>query len=245
MNLYIDIGNSRIRLAAAEPDIENVAAHYYTPDTLSSIIRQYSTAIQSPARVLVANVAGNGVAKILTELCETLWSIRPEYLKAEKESCGVTNAYFNPGQLGVDRWMAIIAAWNQYRDNLCVFDCGSAVTADLVTASGHHKGGYIIPGSYMMQQSLVNSTGQIVLNDEYRFSGQAGRSTNECVYNGSTLAVTAFIENLTQSIKATDHGHYQCIITGGGADVIMKLLKIDFHYHPHLVIEGFRLAGKC
>ncbi len=244
MNLYIDIGNSRIRFAAAERSIDQLAAYYYKPDTLPSVFRQYSSGLQTPARVLVANVADNKVAAILTDLCETAWSIRPEYLKTGKVCCGVTNAYTDPGQLGVDRWLAMIAAWNKYKDNLCIIDCGSAVTADLVSADGRHQGGYIIPGSYMQQQALVNTAGQITISSEYKFSEQAGRSTDECVYNGTTLAVTAFIEYILRSINAAGEGKYHCVITGGGADAIMKILKIDFRHDPLLVIEGIRLAGK-
>jgi type III pantothenate kinase len=242
--MYIDIGNSRIRFASDEQAADGlVNAFDYNIDTLLSVFHRYSAGQQVPARVLVANVAGDTMATLVTGFCQQAWSVMPEYLQSTRVVCGVTNAYINPAQLGVDRWLAIIAAWNKYRDYICIIDCGSAVTVDLVCADGQHQGGYIIPGSYMMQQSLLNSTGQIALATGYHFSGQAGRSTDECVYNGTTYAIAAFIEYIMQSLNDSGQQTYHCVITGGGAEPIMKILKIDFHHEPMLVMTGIRLAG--
>jgi len=243
LNLYIDLGNSRIRFAADSPGKTQTEAFDYTADTLPSVYRQYSHGLQTPARVLVANVAGERIGSILTTLCQSEWSLTPEFLRAGRTRLGVTTAYSDPARLGVDRWLAVVAAWNKYRDNLCVIDCGSAVTVDLVSADGQHNGGYIIPGSYMMQQSLLNSTGQITLTSAYSFSGRPGQSTEECVYNGTTCAVAAFIEYIVQSVNETSSLRYQNVITGGGAGAIMDLLKIEYRHDPGLVIEGLRLTG--
>jgi type III pantothenate kinase len=243
MNLYMDVGNSRVRLVTGDGEFANVKACCYSPETLAALLHEYAGEIERPDRVVVANVAGATVAGILTEQCLSLWSLTPEFLVSTRSVCGVTNAYADPARLGVDRWLALVAGWNKYRENVCVIDCGSAVTADLVRADGTHLGGYIIPGSYMMQQALIQRTGQITLSGEYRFTGQPGRSTEECVYNGTTWAITAFINNLMQSVNRTSEHQYRCLITGGGAEVIMPLLAIEFQHEPMLVIEGIRLVG--
>jgi len=243
LNLYIDLGNSRIRFAADAQARTQTEAFDYTADTLPSVLRQYRTGLQTPARVLVANVAGERIGSILTTQCQSVWSLTPEFVQAGRTCCGVTTAYTDPARLGVDRWLAVIAAWNKYRDNLCVIDCGSAVTIDLVSADGQHGGGYIMPGSYMMQKSLLNSTGQIALTSAYRFSGRPGQSTEECVYNGTTYAVAAFIEYIVQSVNETSSQKYQSVITGGGAGAILNLLTLEYRHDPGLVIDGLRLAG--
>ncbi len=243
MNLYIDTGNSRIRLVTDDEYPDRVLAYYYTPETLAALFREYASGIQRPARVLIANVAGSAAAEILTDQCQQLWSLAAEFLFSSRSICGVTNAYDDPSRLGVDRWLALIAGWNKYRDYVCVIDCGSAVTADLVTADGAHLGGYIIPGIYMMQQALMQRTGQITLAGEYRFTGQPGRTTDESVYNGTTCAITAFIRYIMQSVNTTTFSQYRCLITGGGAEAIMPLLDIEFQHEPMLVMEGIRLVG--
>lgn len=244
MKLYIDIGNSRVRMAVEATGLEPVTAFHYDADTLAAVFDSHCAGLPPPERVLVANVAGDKVAAIVTSVCRSRWSIMPEFPRATANAAGITNAYTSPAQLGIDRWLAIIAAWNKYRDNLFVFGCGSAVTADRVAADGTHQGGYIMPGTYMMQQALATTTGQIALTGPYRFSGRPGRSTDECVYNGTTYAVAAFIEFLLQQVN-TPADSYRCIISGGGAEGVQDILRVPFHYEPLLVIEGLRIMGEC
>ena len=61
-------------------------------------------------------------------------------------ACGLRNGYRDPAQLGVDRWLAMCAAWQQFPGSLCVVDAGTAVTIDVVAADGAHSGGLILPG---------------------------------------------------------------------------------------------------
>jgi type III pantothenate kinase len=244
VNLYVDIGNSRIRLAQDSLDAGSVIAFYYTPGDLTKLFEAHCGGGPVPDRVIVASVAGDDIEQIFTGLCMARWSIQPKYLKVSRHGCGVTNAYVDPGQLGVDRWLATIAAWNKYKKNLCVVDCGSAVTADIVRADGQHLGGYILPGRYMMQQALIAHTGRIVINAGYQYTERAGRTTEECVFNGTTLAVVASIEHIVRSVVAGQGDVCDCIITGGGAGEVMKLMNIHYHHEPMLVLEGIKLAGE-
>lgn len=241
MNLLIDIGNSRVHLAA-DNALDAVRAFYYAQDSLAILLDRYTDHLKPPERVLVANVAGAEVAAEVIATCKARWSVEPEFITATAHACGVTNAYSNPSRLGVDRWLAMIAAWNKFRDNLCIFDCGSALTADLVTKEGRHLGGYIIPGSHMMQNALVSATGQIVLDQPYHYTDQPGRSTDECVYNGTTIAAAAFIEFIMARCN-TEATRYRCILSGGGADALTGLLNIQHDLEPLLVIEGLKLTS--
>jgi len=243
LNLYVDIGNSRIRLAGDNLGVDHVTAFYYTPETLPVLFDTHCRIYPPPDRVLVSNVAGTKVAELFTSQCVSAWSKEPEYIMVSRKSCGVINAYTDISQLGVDRWLSVIAAWNKYKSNLCVIDCGSAVTADIVAADGQHLGGYIIPGRYMMEQALVNNTGRIVIRGDNKFTGRAGRSTEECVYNGTILAIISFIEHVIDAVNKHQNDEYVCILTGGGAEAIMKLMKIHYLHEPLLVLEGIRLAG--
>lgn len=243
MNLLIDIGNSRVHLAADDAT-DAARSFYYAPDTLSLLLDRNTDHLGLPERVLVANVAGTGVKAEVISMCSKKWSVVPEFVCATAHACGVTNAYSDPARLGVDRWLAMIAAWNKYHDNLCVFDCGSALTADLVTIDGRHLGGFIIPGSHMMQNALVSATGQIVLDQPFHFTDRPGRSTDECVYNGTTFAAAAFIEYMLARCNQLDT-RYRCILSGGGAGNVTGLLNIRYELEPDLVIEGLKIMGTC
>lgn len=244
MTLYIDMGNSRIRLLAEPDRAGKIISHEYRLAGLEAVLQQIVTSLPKPDRIVVASVAGEEFTSRLNSWCESTWSVTPENLQSGEVCCGVTNGYPIPAQLGIDRWLAMIAAWNKYRDNICVFDCGSAVTADLVTATGQHLGGYIIPGYDMMQQSLVNNTGLIRLQAGYSGRTQPGITTDECVYHGTTLALAAFIEKIMDIANNSAQRSFKCIITGGGAELALQTVKTDFHHEPMLVMEGIKLASK-
>ncbi len=244
MTLYIDMGNSRIRLLSDPDGIGKIVAHEYRHAGLESTLQNTIANLPVPDRVVVASVAGEDLTSRLNSWCESTWSVTPEYLQSDKVCCGVTNGYHNPAQLGIDRWLAMIAAWNKYRANICVFDCGSAVTADLVTAAGQHLGGYIIPGYNMMQQSLVNNTGLIRLQTDATCSIQPGINTDDCVYHGTTLALVAFIEKIMDMANKSVNGTFKCIITGGGADLALNSVNADMYHEQMLVMEGIKLASK-
>lgn len=241
MNLFVDIGNSRIKLMQ---DDEPVVAYFLASKRLAAIISEYSQDRPVPERIIVANVAGQQVSTELNNACHRVWGKNPDYISVAREFGAVTNGYSDYQQLGVDRWLAIIAAWYKYKTHLCVVDCGSAVTFDIVTASGQHTGGYIIPGPYLMQQSLAINTSQLPVPDAMTVTPAAGRSTAECIQNGTTLAVASFIEDRLRSLAANTGIAYEGIFTGGGARAIMEFINMDIRYEPLLVFEGIkRVSG--
>ncbi len=245
MNLYADIGNSRIKLQFADADTSPVAALDYDRAVLPDILDNFCKAYPAPDRIVVANVAGNEVAGIFTEICKTVWSGLPEYLSVKSECYGLIQGYRDRNQLGIDRWLAMLAAWHKYKSELYVVDCGSAVTVDMISATGRHQGGYIMPGSQLMQQVLAAKTGGIRIPDIDNFSERPGVSTAECVVNGTVIAVSAFIERVTRHAGVPGEAQPRCVITGGGAEVIMNLMSISCTHEPHLVMDGIRLAAEC
>ncbi len=73
---------------------------------------------------------------------------------------GITNGYNDPSKLGIDRWLAILGAATQFKgQNLCVFNCGTAITMDIVTANGEHQGGLIFPGVQLLHRAVTNTVG--------------------------------------------------------------------------------------
>ena len=78
-----------------------------------------------------------------------------------REAAGVRNAYPEPRLLGVDRWLAAIAAYRLARGACCVADIGTAATLDGVAGDGQHLGGFIVPGPELMMRSLWRGTSDL------------------------------------------------------------------------------------
>ncbi|MGK0299040.1 MAG: type III pantothenate kinase [Gammaproteobacteria bacterium] len=243
MRLYVDIGNSRTKLVEKTLGFGYVTAVVNDLNNMSSLLSSYIENLSMPDKIIVSNVAGEQYAKNFTLLCEEKWAISPQYLNVTRECLGVQNSYVNINQFGVDRWAAIVAAWNQNKSNLLVVDCGTAVTADIVLHSGIHQGGYIIPGVKLMIDGLTNFTDNISSIDIKSIADDPGKTTEECVTNGSCYAVVAFIEKLLNDLNIKSATSFHCIITGGGSAVVMNGLSIPFTYAPNLVFEGMEMIS--
>lgn len=245
MNLYVDIGNSRIKWATDKAGlIQGLTALAYTTNELPALLVDNWGSMDRPDRVLVANVAGKNVADILVKACADIWSSAPCFIRVQEESCGVINGYDDISQLGVDRWLSIIAAWSGCHGDVCVVGCGTAVTVDLISADGRHLGGYIVPGTFLMQRVLTQGTQGIEIDPHPSAGIAPGRSTRACAGNGTTLAVVALIDRAVSDFRKRVSKNVECIITGGGAANILPLLGADFKYEPDLVLRGISIMSK-
>jgi len=77
---------------------------------------------------------------------------------SERERLGVTNGYRDAGQLGTDRWAALLAAHASLPANQMVANAGTALTVDALRADGLFMGGLIVPGTALMRACLGGGT---------------------------------------------------------------------------------------
>lgn len=169
MKLLVDVGNSRVKWA-----FSSVGRFLAQGEAL----RDDGTALgallecgHGPDEIRISNVAGPEVGAGIAASLQKHFRIAPVFANSAATGAGVRNGYILPGQLGVDRWLAVCAAFARYGAAVCVVDAGTATTIDLVTGSGHHQGGLILPGLELMQSALLRGTGDLA-----RLSEAAGRS---------------------------------------------------------------------
>jgi len=242
MNLLVDIGNSRIKWARQRgADVQSYGACVYNKAHLLKSVAQSWPDVPRPDQVIIANVAGQKMATEISAYLDSLWAITPRFLLVSREAAGVINAYEDPDQLGIDRWLAIIAAWRRYQSSVCIVDCGTALTLDVVTDSGQHAGGFIVPGLSLMSDVLNSQTGQINTSPSQKLSLEPGRNTRDCISNGALMSITSLIIQMFDKVKREQGKASHCIITGGYAEEIRPLLEADYDYDPHLVLNGIAL----
>ena len=249
MNLLIDIGNSRIKWCLHD-NISNkfcsAGAMLNAESGLQELFFEHWDHLTCPDRVLVSNVSGRDVSENLDAWIKKVWRLETEYVKTEAFCHGVSNAYPDYYKLGVDRWMAIIAAWDRFHSNneaICVVDCGTATTIDGISESGQHLGGFIIPGYTIMQEILINKTSNINTIKKISPSINFSNTTEQGVNSGCYLAIIALIDRIVASMK-NDYGErIRCIITGGNAELVVKQFAEEFEYEPNLVLHGLSVLS--
>jgi type III pantothenate kinase len=198
-------------------------------------------------RVLVANVAGNEVgARIASEISARL-GISGEFVQVKAQAHGIACGYREPATLGVDRWLAMIAARCRVQGPFAVIGAGTAVTFDAVDADGQHCGGLILPGDRLMLEALAANTGQIqrVAPAGGPVAGLAllGRSTEEAVSHGGRLAIVAALDRAVAVVAAEIGGEPRLLITGGDATVLAAWLETKAEVSADLVLEGLAVCA--
>ncbi len=254
MTLLIDIGNARIKwceLSGASMRASDFAEH---SGSLRPVFESLSAA--SPARaerVIVSNVAGPGVAEELRDFIHARYSIEPRFVVPAKEAYGIRCAYSEPERLGVDRWVAMVAA----RDKLshqgsatpfCVIDAGTAVTFDAVDEAGQHLGGLIMPGPRLVAELLDAGTsdiGQTTAGGSLRQGLEVlGKDTSAAVGNASWLGLGAALDRATDIVTDKLGTAPSVYLTGGDAPILRDWLLTEVLYERDLVLEGLAVMDK-
>lgn len=244
MKLLLDVGNTAAKWALADATrIDSNGFFVHRDRDFSAQARQAWSEIPTPDAVLVANVAGAGMAAEIKRFVAGAWQLVPEFVRVTEAACGVTNAYSTPDDLGVDRWLAMIAAHHAYDGAVCVIDCGTAVTLDLLAGNGQHRGGLILPGIGMLSQALQVNTAGIQLQDDTPTVMLLAQGTRDGVIGGAQYLVAAAIDRIVADMGDAAGGPVAAIITGGHAEQLLPLMKVTVQHAPELVLQGLAILS--
>lgn len=150
---------------------------------------------------------------------------------------GVHNAYAQPQTLGIDRWLALLAAHQRYPTARgLIVDAGTAMTVDLLqgqdAAHAQHLGGWIIPGLATMQQSVLQHTQKVFSQQQPNYQSDLGTATPNALSQGCYAALLGAVL-LAKRRYRPDY----ILLTGGDAALLAKELSDTIHA-PELLFEG-------
>jgi type III pantothenate kinase len=250
MILVIDVGNTRLKWAwltsTGLSDQQAVVHRDAKPGMWKAALFESG---QRPSRVLVSNVAGPVMAKMLIRLSKKVFDVGVEFITAAPGFHGLINGYLDPKLLGADRWLALIAAWTKTRSPLCVVDAGTAVKVDSVDAGGRHLGGLIVPGIHMMREALMNRTSDIAWAAEHSTPSLAGVLANNtigAVSRGAVFALAGLADRAAEVIEQSTGVKPKLFITGGDAGMITGTMRTRGEIVPDLVLQGLAvIAGQA
>lgn len=245
MKLLLDIGNSRIKPAlSTDGKLESLAPLDYRAVGVAAALAELRLPA-APRQVWIANVAGAEVGAAAAAACQALWRMSPRLAASSATAFGIHNGYRDAGKLGVDRWLALLAAAARCGRPVCVFGCGTAATVDAVDAAGMHRGGYIVPGPELMHAVLERATDGIRVAQPVPPAAGFGRSTAECVSHGAALAIAALFDRVLDDLRAEQGVPVPAVLSGGGADRILPLLRHPVTHDPQLVLRGLALLAEA
>lgn len=228
--LLIDAGNTRLKWAVVEDALwrEQGSVAYSDLSALAPVLA-------AEGSCYIASVAQPQHETRIAALLETA-AIKPAWLKATARFSDIRNGYENPQQLGVDRWMGLIAARQRTREAVLVVSVGTAMTVDALSADGTFLGGLIVPGFSLMRLGLQQGTARVAEVD-----GRCQvfpQNTADAVQSGIVAALCGAIQRQHAHLAEAAGAVPLCVLTGGDAEKLLPFLAIPVQHVPALILEG-------
>ena len=240
MILLLDVGNSRVKWAWLEYLGIAPAGAVAHDATRRSWQREIEADGHLPQRIVVASVAGPAFAAALTLWSRDHYRVEPQFITASPAFGGVRNGYRRPAALGVDRWLAMIAAWRASPTPAVIVSGGTALTVDALDASGRHRGGLIVPGLSMMREARARFG-----EDPAFLPGAAldGRISHAASPDCALLTLAALADRSVEEGARTLGAAPRLVLTGGDAELIKPQLRHRAEIVPDLVLAGLALVA--
>lgn len=253
--LQLDAGNSRLkwRLGAGSGAVRGVVDDVFVGEPrraeqcVAALVEQLQVAgVEQLHGAQVCSVRDAGFRQALEAALQRHFSVSPRFAASAAQAAGVRNGYAQPASLGVDRWLALLAARAQAPGAVVVLDCGTTMTLDVVDAGGQHLGGYIVPGLRLQQAALAGRSGALQVEADWRGAGEAalqpGRDTASAIGHGILNMALGFVNFQHRKILRLLPEAPHWYLCGGDATLLAAHLEWEHRLAPDLVLDGLTLA---
>ncbi|MGH8051444.1 MAG: type III pantothenate kinase [Arenimonas sp.] len=240
MSLLLDCGNTRCKITRVLEDgslAPVLAIAIDADDFLSQLQHRLGSDIGNK-RAYLASVVSEAITSRIESALQTA-GFSVIRVKTQSEALGVRIAYPIPQQLGVDRFLALLAA-HQRHESLLLVSAGSALTVDVLAANGQHHGGMITA-----TETIINAAMETRFVNFRNLSGQPvgfSSNTGDALASGARYMVLGIIEKSWREASALlNEPDLPILITGGDAKALLPHLRDNVSHQPTLVLEGLAL----
>ena len=230
MNLIIDIGNTRIKVAVFQQYklVETeIISNEELMITLKKVQKKFS----------LKNAIISSVGKIKSKDIKALYTIQKVITLDHSVKLPFINKYKTPKTLGVDRIALVSAAVYQFpKKNVLIIDAGSCITYDFVSSKKEYLGGAISPGINMRYRSLNHFTANLPKLEISKFS-LIGINTNQSIHSGIINGTLHEINGVIAEYQ-DKYPNLTVVLTGGDTNFLAKKLKSSIFANPNFLLEG-------
>lgn len=241
--LWLDIGNTRLKYwltSQGEMQANGAELHLQSPaDLLLGLVDRFAQF--SPHEIGISSVLDDSSNQRVQQILSRL-NIPVRFASVQAQHQGLITGYDNPKQLGIDRWLQVLALAGQpqsgqqpsKQNQYCIVGCGTALTIDLLD-DNQHLGGYILPSLYLQRDSLTQGTKGIKIPEQAFSDLYPGRNTSDAVHHGILLGLLGAIEKIMAHNPTR-----KIVLTGGDASVFASFLqqKTELIFEPDLLLKG-------
>lgn len=264
MLLVIDVGNTNTVLGVFARDAEAQAgnaaadsgrfarlmANWRVATSRTSTVDEYGVLFRnlfSMAGLEVNGIQGIVVSSVvppldpvLRQVCERYFNLRPLFIEPGVKT-GMPVHYDNPAEVGADRIVNAVAAFDKYGGPCVVVDFGTATTFDCVSAKGEYLGGVICPGIGISADALFERTARLPRVEIRKPSRVIGSNTVASLQSGLYYGYLGLMDGILERLRAELGPETQVIATGGLGPMIGTGSKYIKQVDEFLMLEGLRI----
>jgi type III pantothenate kinase len=259
MLLVLDVGNTNTVLGVYELGVPGFAtkagaprllAHWRVATVMTHTVDEYGVLFRNLfaiGKVEAADVRGIIISSVvppmdstLREVCERYFHLKPLFVEPGIKT-GMPVLYENPQEVGADRIVNGVAAFEKYGGPCVVVDLGTATTFDAVSRKGEYMGGVISPGIGISARALFEHTARLPFVDIRKPAKVIGTNTVGSIQAGLFFGYLGLVDGILERLIAEMGADTKIVATGGLAQLIGDHSKYIKNVDDLLTLEGLRI----
>jgi type III pantothenate kinase len=260
MLLVIDVGNTNTVLGVYQLDSAGfvtqanaqpkMIAHWRVATIKTHTVDEYGVLFRNLfaiGEIAAADVRGIVISSVvpsmdstLREVCERYFHLKPLFVEPGVKT-GMPVHYDNPAEVGADRIVNGVAAFEKYGGPCVVVDFGTATTFDAVSKKGEYLGGVICPGIGISAQALFEHTARLPLVDIRQPAKVIGTNTVASIQSGLFFGYLGLVDGIIERLLQQLGAEAKVIATGGLARLIGDQSKYIKTVDDLLTLDGLRI----
>ena len=248
MLLVIDVGNTNTVLGVFAGDKLGQdwrirTEEDMTVDEYGILITNLYFSSKIALKDIKAIVVSCVVPPLLTtieELCRKYFDIKPLIVEPGIKT-GMPIHYDNPKEVGADRIVNAVAAYERYKQSLIIVDFGTATTFDYISQKGEYYGGVIAPGIVIASEALFEKASKLPHVEFVKPKTVVGRDTVSSMQAGIVFGYASLVDGLVKRIIKEVKSTPRVIATGGLAFLIASVSETIGEVDEYLALKGLRI----
>ena len=252
MLLAVDVGNTQTHFGVFKPGEQDVAEHWRFATERQSTGDELGAALSNLLALRglsFADLDDAIVSSTVPQLSEQ-WAVmserylsRPILVVGPTIRTGMPIRVDNPHEVGADRLVNAVAAYDRVGDACVVVDFGTAITYDAVSADGEYLGGIITPGAEISMDALYERAAKLPKVELAEPRALIGKSTVEAIRSGIAFGFAGQVEGIVRRLRGELGADTTVIATGGLAGALVPFIRetID-QVDEMLTLIGLRLV---